>query len=94
MLLHHSHLTMTGFSDPATKPKPSSWSLSSVTVLGSGTSSVSEAVEAAHRRGSSYVVVLLRWLKKKFVDGKVAFVRPTHKDPCSISDIVQKWFRT
>ena len=56
------YLTMTGFSEPATKPKPSSWWRSSVTSRGSGTSSASAA---PHFRGSSYVEVLLMWLKQR-----------------------------
>ena len=55
-----SHLTMTGFSDPATNPNPSSGSRLNSTVLGSGTSFGSIGI---HFRGSSQVVVLLRWLK-------------------------------
>ena len=57
-----SHLTMTGFSEPATKPKPSSGCLSRVTSLGSGISSESVA---PHFLGSSYVDVLLMWLKEE-----------------------------
>jgi hypothetical protein len=57
-----SYLTMTGFSDPATNPNPISLSLSRVTCLGSGISSGSIV---PHLRGSSYVVVLFRWLKEK-----------------------------
>ena len=53
---------MTGFSEPATKPKPSSGCLSRVTSLGSGISSESVA---PHFLGSSYVDVLLMWLKEE-----------------------------
>ena len=49
-LSNSSHLTMTGFSEPATNPNPSSGCLSSVTSLGSGTSSESVA---PHFLGSS-----------------------------------------
>ena len=45
-----AHLTMTGFSDPATNPNPSSGSRLNSTVLGSGTSFGSIGI---HFRGSS-----------------------------------------
>lgn len=51
-----TYLTMTGFSLPATNPKPNSGCRVSSTCLGCGGSSVQSL------RGSSYVVVLLRWL--------------------------------
>ena len=49
-LQNKSYLTMTGFSDPATNPNPSSGSRVKSTVLGSGMSSGSIGI---HFRGSS-----------------------------------------
>lgn len=55
--------TMTGFSDPATKPNPRAGFRSRVTVRGSGSGSCSW-----HRdTGISYVVVLFTWLKNKTI---------------------------
>lgn len=52
-----TYLTMTGFSLPATKPNPKCGCRVSSTSRGCGGSSVQSV------RGSSYVVVLLTWLK-------------------------------
>lgn len=51
--------TMTGFSEPATKPKPNAADRSKVTLRGSGASDGWRALVT----GISYVVVLFTWLE-------------------------------
>ncbi len=67
------YLTMTGRSDPATNPKPNSECRVSSTSLGDGASTSSSS--ATWRPGSSYVVVLFRWLETQAPEKNIICTR-------------------